>query len=890
MSLNTKPFSLLIDIYDDHLSCWEKVYSNNNVVYSIEKPSDPFGPVTKKISVERYKRWKSCGGGKGRNMSIRSNSDIGKTLSQLDNRLPGGCLNSHAKNNNRVSTADYMTNRRVIKIDLKRVSSWDEENYRITTSSAEPTDEGENKELKLKAENPAPTHNNSDCTLENGNSLISSSNIGNSCDSSCSSYIFSTNAGYSRSRSTSSSEDKSSSTFSTSRPDNNGSSIGFVNNNNDCDSPVSNGDNDNEEKEKTALVSSVDTLVDINESTSLEIMTTTSNNSTITSCVSSFVEMPVEDRKETSFEDGVQEKLLAGSVTGAAVDEHYDNNELKEDKYIMNKSMIGSCENAMKICQDKKVASMQRFGKLSSRTISFDDKILDGNKTSEREEGGSGNGTCKNMANIGIKITLRRFFAHSKWLFNCLDFFLDCLAKRRPTTASARVNSKTFSTPNSFNPPSKVIPWTQQKTAGGKSMTLAERRAKFQRVPSVHSSSSMSMDCGEEEGFSEVETNNQTQHCTRPPSSAFRETRKALHVTQPPEIPTMISQITPNADEDIQIEIEKVALMLKKMHSMKHFSMSLDSGIEAEMGKASSMTPEALPNLRKCPSASTESLGIFQGGNKELKASASESSISSTDNSEEEERESRKECKLNTMSSALTSKAVSLCSNNGGSRAIKSREITSGSDSLIKRQCSANSNSSASRQSPNVTSNNKKTNFPLSSTTATPTISPATSMGNVSGGTIRRHPFRKAMSFSCEQELLMSGGEHKRNEVNSNANDNVKSLRPKTATVSNSQSQRSNVSGTRSNGNSHYRQSSISASGESHHATGTTAASASGSQGSRNRKILIKKALMEINQSSSPTMKKMWGTVGRPRTAPSSEKSNLTMQTQQQHPRKPLKA
>ncbi len=60
----------------------------------------------------------------------------------------------------------------------------------------------------------------------------------------------------------------------------------------------------------------------------------------------------------------------------------------------MNKSMIGSCENAMKICQDKKVASMQRIGKLSSRTISFDDKILDGslNKTSEREEGGSRNG------------------------------------------------------------------------------------------------------------------------------------------------------------------------------------------------------------------------------------------------------------------------------------------------------------------------------------------------------------------------------------------------------------------------------------------------------------------------------------------------------------------
>ncbi len=428
-------------------------------------------------------------------------------------------------------------------------------------------------------------------------------------------------------------------------------------------------------------------------------------------------------------------------------------------------------------------------------------------------------------------------------------------------------------------------------------MTLAERRAKFQRVPSVHSSSSMSMDCGDEEGFSEVETNN--QHCARPPSSAFRETRKPLHVTQPAEIPTMISQINPNADEDIQIEIEKVALMLKKMHSMKHFSMSLDSGIEAEMGKASSVTPEASPNLRKCPSASTESLRIFQNGNKELKTCESESSIESTDNSEDDERENQKESKLNTMSSALTSKAVSLCSNNGGSRAIKSREITSASDSLIKRQCSANSNSSASRQSPNVRSNNKKMNFPLSSTSSTAatststnpaTISPASSMGNGSGGTIRRHPFKKAMSISCEQELLMSGGEHKKNEVNSYANDNVKSLRPKTA-VANSQSQRSNVSGTRSvNGNSHYRQSSISAAGESHQATGTTAASASGSQGSRNRKILIKKALMEINQSSTPGMKKMWGTVGRPRTAPSSEKSNLSVHAQQQHPRKPLKA
>lgn len=362
------------------------------MVYSIEKPSDPFGPVTKKMSVERYKRWKSCGGGKGRNMSIRSNSDIGKTLSQLDNRLPGGCLNSHAKNNNRVSTADYMTNRRVIKIDLKRVSSWDEENYRITTSSVEPTAEGENNELKLKV---APTHNDSDCTLENRNSIISSSNM-SSCYSSCSSYICSANTGYSRSRSTSSSEDKSSSAFSTSRPDNNGSSTCFINNNNDCESPVSDGDRDrdNQKIEKIALVSSVDTLVDINESSSLEIMTTTSNNSTITSCASSSVEMTVSERKEPSFEDGVEEKRLAGGVTGAAVDEHNDNNELKEDKHIMNKSMIGSCENAMKICQDKKVESMQRIGKLSSRTISFDDKILDGslNKTSEREESGSGNG------------------------------------------------------------------------------------------------------------------------------------------------------------------------------------------------------------------------------------------------------------------------------------------------------------------------------------------------------------------------------------------------------------------------------------------------------------------------------------------------------------------
>lgn len=452
--------------------------------------------------------------------------------------------------------------------------------------------------------------------------------------------------------------------------------------------------------------------------------------------------------------------------------------------------------------------------------------------------------------------------------------------KRRPTTASARCSIKTFPTPNGFNPPSKVIPWTQQKSAGGKALTLAERRAKFQRAPSIHSSSSMSMETGEEEAFSEIEISSPS---ARPPSSAFREFRKPLHVTQPPEIPTMISQINPNADEDIQIEIEKVALMLRKMQSMKPFSMSLDSGIEAGMARASSSPEEAMSFSKTKTYASTESISQIPEVENALKASFSESSVSSSDSQTSGDDEHH---------SKLGNQSTSAKSTNGNANPEDVRSAKVSYNTLTTRQCPLNNSQKMLNHRSRAGSTEMNKIGPVTSqslNSASPSkIGSASTTPSLPVS--RKPPLRKAVSISCEKELLKADGDKKGNEVN--FNDNGKSVRPKTATAT----QRSNVSGTVSIHNNYPpRKSSLSA-GESHQSTGTAVATnAIGSQGSRNRKILIKKALMEINQSSV-NMKKKWASLGRPRTAPSLDKSNNTShqivtrpQAQQLH-RKPMKA
>lgn len=343
------------------------------MVYSIDKLSDPFGPVTKKMSVERYKKWKNCGGGKARNMVIRTNSDIGQTLSLLDNGLPGaGFNNSHATNNNRASTAtEYMANRRVIKIDLNRVSSCDEENYRITTSSQESTcTRGENKEPRLKVVANNSAGNNASvfdvCLSSSRSRNTSTGNIYNSNSFSCSDYSFSNSA-----PSMSSRQEKTS-PISTSRPDNNGSYSCLVNNdNNDCNSTTVTND---DQEEQTTLFSS--TSGETTDSGS-ENLTTVRDSSTFNSCGTSLELSSLSVTKESMVvpkEEAHERKELLPKTN----EKDDDNNGSQTDKKdLVNNDMIGCGESGLIKGHDKKVASMQRCGKLSSRTISFDDKILE---------------------------------------------------------------------------------------------------------------------------------------------------------------------------------------------------------------------------------------------------------------------------------------------------------------------------------------------------------------------------------------------------------------------------------------------------------------------------------------------------------------------------------
>ncbi|CAL8094516.1 unnamed protein product [Orchesella dallaii] len=511
--------------------------------------------------------------------------------------------------------------------------------------------------------------------------------------------------------------------------------------------------------------------------------------------------------------------------------------EDKSKDVLANEEINGNCEKAS---EDSKGGTMRLSGKLGGRTISFDDKILDSGGRSASESLSSGRSDS---------------------------------SKKRPMTASVQHLNKTttFQSPNNFNPPSKVIPWTQQSTTGGKPLTLAERRAKFQRTTSIHSSSSLSLEGGDEE-TSEVDNSN----CIRLPTNslAYRETRKPLHVIQAPEVTTLISQINPNADEDILIEIEKVAIMLKKMQT-KNFSVSLDSGIEAEMVKTS---PE--PNGISLKHAQNSSLMklpasvLTTGSPCTLNESESESSITSSDdsNSSDELSQIKNKGSKSTAKVTVRGKASRATSDK---LVEKSKELLSISG-LKAKQCSATNCVSNS-----VNSANKRTSSINSTSAATNT-------------TARRPPLRKAVSISCEQELLKTGAQ-RRNEVNSSANDNGKSPRPKTAAGSH-QLQRCYETGTnRSTHNYNHRLTSYVSPFDNRAVTAN--GSSSSSQGSRNRKILIKKALMEINQSSVNLGRK-WGTLGRPRTAPNLEKNTVHHgSVSKQHPStnsqlrpKPLKA
>lgn len=133
------------------------------------------------MSVEKYKKWKNNVGGKGRNLNLQSfgGKNIGQTLSLLHNGLPDG-LNSHARKHG--ASAECLTNRCVIKIDLNRVSR-EEENYPVTTRSQEDTASiAENKGLNTKVVNA--THDTEFTLSRDNNNTCSKSSVRDSSEES----------------------------------------------------------------------------------------------------------------------------------------------------------------------------------------------------------------------------------------------------------------------------------------------------------------------------------------------------------------------------------------------------------------------------------------------------------------------------------------------------------------------------------------------------------------------------------------------------------------------------------------------------------------------------------------------------------------------------------
>jgi len=293
-------------------------------MHFIEKSSsDPFGPVTKKMSVEKYKKWKHGGGGKGRNVNMRS-CTVGESLSLMDKGLPDG-LDSHA---NRAS-AEYLANRRVIKIDLNKVS-WDEENYQITTSMHDntmPEFIGENHQSQLITND---AHETEPALLFTKDSNKSSFNVVES------------------------------------------ESITNANNDDNVYRPLST---------KVAELVDNSSLV---TSKSKDLPSEKKNMQSLISSMKSGGESSYES-PTTKSEYTTQAQKIHCTKIKASFTPTYKS----KDGLVMDE-LNGNSEKAA--CDEKKMATLQRCGKLGGRTISFDEKILDGNtgSTSESSSGRSG--------------------------------------------------------------------------------------------------------------------------------------------------------------------------------------------------------------------------------------------------------------------------------------------------------------------------------------------------------------------------------------------------------------------------------------------------------------------------------------------------------------------
>jgi hypothetical protein len=503
-------------------------------------------------------------------------------------------------------------------------------------------------------------------------------------------------------------------------------------------------------------------------------------------------------------------------------------------------------------------------------------------------------------------------------------------------------------------PTPKAVPWTQKT---GKNLSLSERRSKFQKSISVQSTSD-SFDYGDGEG-SDTETDNFSSKVSSPPavpafipnpnSSFYKDTsRKPLFFQPAPEVSTMVAQISPIDNLEIQCEIEKVAIMLRNMQNQNKSFIDLTP--------AASSFPEG--------SHSTTHTGSFPQSNQNSKQKSRENTLSPIAlkykdtqdiNGNPTGTNSSNANRIGMENNVPIDDKNTTCFPSSCSNIVLSNQHSPHQIPLISHvpyntptgkplglannsQMTCDNLKPMPEESPNVSDCTMKTENPgqffvVPKPPDTDTVE--TVIGEVDSGATEIHqfshsaniplsssvspqiagtkrpPLKKSVSISCEKELYKTPGDHE-NEVNGNGNSSSKienkSARPKTAVmlpsskVSNKNGSSSSsvtplmisqAQSTRSLNNSQLSKPSRSHSPSNRRVSSVPAATgiistnfkehdknsnlnaenlqngngSSKSQASKNRKILIKKALIEINQSSS-YMAKKWGTLGRPKTAP----------------------
>lgn len=391
---------------------------------------------------------------------------------------------------------------------------------------------------------------------------------------------------------------------------------------------------------------------------------------------------------------------------------------------------------------------------------------------------------------------------------------------RRPSTAQSRALPSLPAPPTSTQnkgPKPKILPWTQTK-----GLSLSERRSKLVKSVSIHSTDSLEFleECSDTETLSNWTprvTPGVTPPCLPAPgSSAYKEIRKSLYFQPEVEnLATLIScQTPPQEAPDFEVDMAQVALILNSISTPNAFidlsphetePYPRPDGVKSRI----SSNPPAPPQF--------ERVDAIQSLNSQTFARFLPLGTQLPEKISLRPSPSEKNINQNDVKKQSVPKTESLTSLTG-SNAIKTASVTRN-----------NSVGGSSNPSPD---------------------------SRVSHSHGSRPMLRKAVSISCEKELFPPSGAG--NEVNPRHNWNNRT-RPKTSTPKPLLRTLSTPSITPK---SVAKSVIVSKNNKSQDQSQCQPANQNPGQ----RSHLLKKALMEINQSAAAIRSK-WGP-SRPKTAP----------------------